>query len=62
MLCECARSGMVNMTGSLLPGIDGFDVTMNAQIVEMMRSTTDYAIKYDVQKWFDVTIAKQYYA
>lgn len=62
VLCECARSGMVNMTGSLLPGIDGFDVTMNAQIVEMMRSTTDYAIKYDVQKWFDVTIAKQYYA
>ena len=61
VLRECARSGMVDMTGSLLPGIDGFDVSMNCRIVSMMRETTAYAIGYDVQKWFDVTLEKGFF-
>ncbi|MDO4303226.1 MAG: DUF4392 domain-containing protein [Bacillota bacterium] len=61
VLRECARSGMVDMTGSLLPGIDGFDVEMNCRMVEMMRSTTAYAIAYDNQRWFDVTIEKGFF-
>lgn len=61
VLRECARSGMVDMTGSFLPGIDGFDVSMNCRIVSMMRETTAYAIGYDVQKWFDVTLEKGFF-
>ena len=61
VLRECARSGMVDMTGSLLPGIDGFDVSINCRIVSMMRETTAYAIGYDVQKWFDVTLEKGFF-
>ncbi|MDY5870919.1 MAG: DUF4392 domain-containing protein [Suilimivivens sp.] len=61
VLRECARSGMVDMTGSLLPGIDGFDVAMNCHIVTMMRETTAYAIEYNVQKWFEVTLEKGFF-
>lgn len=61
VLRECSRSGMVDMTGSLLPGIDGFDVAMNCRIVNMMRETTAYAIRYDVQKWFDVTLEEGFF-
>lgn len=61
VLRECARSGMVDMTGSLLPGIDGFDVKMNCMVVNLMRETTLYAIGYENQNWFDVTLAKGFY-
>lgn len=61
VLQECCRCGMVDMTGSLLPGIDGFSSRMICDIVEVMRKTTEYAIHYDNQTWFDVTIEKKFF-
>ncbi len=61
VLRECSRSGMVDMNGSLLPGIDGFDVKMTCHIVDIMRETTGYAITYDNQTWFDVTLEKGFF-
>lgn len=61
VLKACCRSGMVDMTGSLLPGIDGFSSRMICDIVEVMRKTTDYAIHYNNETWFDVTIEKKFF-
>lgn len=41
-----SRNGMIDMTGSLLPGVDGFDTRMNVGIVSMMRQCTAYAVRY----------------
>lgn len=38
-----SRSGLIDMTGSLLPGIDGFNLKMNVSILSLMRQCTDYA-------------------
>ena len=50
-----ARSGMIDMTGSLLPGIDGFNLKMNVSILSLMRQCTDYALRYshNSDRWFD---------
>ena len=34
---------------------------MNCHIVTMMRETTAYAIEYNVQKWFEVTLEKGFF-
>ncbi|MDD6426765.1 MAG: hypothetical protein PUF73_04330 [Gemmiger formicilis] len=34
------------MTGSLLPGIDGFSTRMNVGIVSLMCQYTAYAVRY----------------
>ena len=44
-----SRNGMIDMTGSLLPGVDGFDTRMNVGIVSMMRQCTAYAVRYSPQ-------------
>ena len=41
-----ARNGFIDMTGSLLPGIDGFSTRMNVGIVSLMRQCTAYAVRY----------------
>ena len=41
-----SRSGLIDMTGSLLPGIDGFNLKMNVSILSLMRQCTDYALRY----------------
>ena len=58
-----ARSGMIDMTGSLLPGIDGFDTKMNAGIVSLMRQCTRYALRYSHRSdhWFASVLAKGYF-
>jgi hypothetical protein len=61
VLRECSRSGMVDMTGSLLPAIDGFGVDMLKKLVALMRSTVEYAIGYAGSTWFKVTLEKQFY-
>jgi len=61
VLREACRSGMVDMSGSLLPGIDGFDVTMDASVAELMRQCTDYALQYENEQWFTKTLEKQYF-
>ena len=44
-----ARSGFIDMTGSLLPGIDGFSTRMNVGIVSLMRQCTAYAVRFSLQ-------------
>ena len=61
VLRECCRSGMVDMTGSLLPAIDGFGVEMQKQIVALMRSTVEYALAYSSETWFKAVLEKGFY-
>lgn len=58
-----SRSGMVDMTGSLIPGIDGFNTKMNVNIVELMRQCVGYAIKYESNSdhWFQGVLEKGFY-
>lgn len=60
---EASRNGMIDMTGSLRPGIDGFDMKMNAGIVSMMRQCTEYALRHDGEfnHWFDPVLAKGFF-
>lgn len=57
------RSGIIDMTGSLIPGIDGFNTKMNVNIVELMRQCVGYAMKFEgrTDHWFDHVIAKGFY-
>lgn len=61
ILRECCLSGMVDMTGSLLPAIDGFSVEIEKQIVALMRSTVEYALNYSSETWFKAVLEKGFY-
>lgn len=58
-----ARSGMIDMTGSLLPGIDGFNTRMNTGVVSMMRQCTAYALRYshNSDHWFGPVLEKGFF-
>ena len=58
-----ARSGMIDMTGSLLPGIDGFNLKMNVSILSLMRQCTDYALRYshNSERWFAPVLEKKFF-
>ena len=57
------RCGIVDMTGSLIPGIDGFDTKMNVNIVELMRQCTGYALKNEgkSEHWFGSVLDKGFF-
>ncbi|MDY3072646.1 MAG: DUF4392 domain-containing protein [Eubacteriales bacterium] len=63
MVRECitaaSRAGMVDMTGRLTPGVDGFDVEFNTLLATMMRRTAEYPEKLAAGcgRWFDETDA-----
>lgn len=61
VLRAASHNGFVDMTGSLLPGIDGFDCQMNRTIVSLMRQCVEYGIGYNVEKWFQVTLEKGFF-
>jgi len=58
-----SRSGLIDMTGSLLPGIDGFNTRMNTGIVSLMRQCTAYAIRYsgNSDQWFGSVLKKGFF-
>lgn len=58
-----ARNGMIDMTGSLLPGVDGFDLKMNVSILSLMRQCTGYAIRYshNSDHWFGPVLEKKFF-
>ncbi|MDO4344299.1 MAG: DUF4392 domain-containing protein [Eubacteriales bacterium] len=60
---EASRNGMIDMTGSLLPGIDGFDLKMNTGIVSMMRQCTEYALRHEGEfnHWYGPVLKKGYF-
>ena len=57
--CDC----MIDMTGSLLPGIDGFSTRMNVGIVSLMRQCTAYAVRFshNSDHWFGPVLAKHFF-
>jgi len=59
-----SRSGLIDMTGSLLPGIDGFNTRMNTGIVSLMRQCTAYAVRYsrNSDHWFGPVLEKGFFA
>ncbi|MEA4823179.1 MAG: DUF4392 domain-containing protein [Clostridiaceae bacterium] len=67
MVRECitaaSRSGMVDMTGRLTPGVDGFDVEFNTLLATLMRRTAEYPCKLAAgcRRWFDETNALGYF-
>lgn len=61
VLRECSRCGMVDMTGALVPSIDGFDVEIEKEIVALMRSTVSYALNYSSPAWFAAVHGKGFY-
>lgn len=58
-----SRSGLIDMTGSLLPGIDGFNLKMNVSILSLMRQCTDYALRYSHRsdRWFGPVLEKHFF-
>ena len=55
--------GFIDMTGSLLPGIDGFSTRMNVGIVSLMRQCTAYAVRFshNSDHWFGPVLAKHFF-
>lgn len=58
-----ARNGFIDMTGSLIPGIDGFDTMLNTRILGLMRELTSYAVRYshNSDHWFGPVLDKGFY-
>lgn len=54
------KSGLIDMNGPGIQGIDGFDVEMNVNVVRLMRSCLEYAIRYEGtgEHWFHGVIKK----
>ncbi|MGI6336475.1 MAG: DUF4392 domain-containing protein [Clostridiales bacterium] len=54
-----SRAGMVDMTGRLTPGVDGFDRDFNVLLATLMRRTAAYPAKLakGCGRWFDETDA-----
>ena len=62
-LRTASRCGMVDMDGSLVPGIDGFDMRMIVSVLSLMRQCTAYALQYDgrFDPWYADVLRKPFY-
>ncbi len=58
-----ARSGLVDMNGSLVPGIDGFSSRMNVDIVKLMGDCVRFGIENEgrFEEWFEKVLEKGFY-
>ncbi len=58
-----ARNGFIDMTGSLLPGVDGFSTRMNVGVVSLMRQCTAYAVRrsHESERWFHPVLEKGFF-
>lgn len=58
------RSGLVDMNGSPVPGIDGFSVGINVDMVKLMGDCIRFGIENDGQfeKWFEEVLIKGFYS
>ena len=58
-----SRTGLIDMTGSLIPGIDGFNTRLNTGIVSLMRQCTAYAVRYshNSDHWFGSVLEKGFF-
>ncbi len=62
-ITTASRSGMVDMTGRLTPGVDGFDVDFNVLVAAIMHRVAEYPSKLAAgcTRWFDETDALGYF-
>ncbi|MEQ8156252.1 MAG: DUF4392 domain-containing protein [Clostridiaceae bacterium] len=62
-MVAASRSGMIDMYGWLEPAIDGFGLSMNLSMVNLMRESIAYAIKLEktCAKWFEKVIELGFY-
>lgn len=58
-----SKSGMVDMYGDLIPAIDGFGITMNVSILELMRQCVieTMKLKETCATWFEKVIELEYF-
>jgi len=58
-----SRTGLIDMTGSLIPGIDGFNTRLNTGIVSLMRQCTAYTVRYyhNYDQWFGSVLKKGFF-
>ncbi|MFW2487333.1 DUF4392 domain-containing protein [Clostridium chromiireducens] len=58
-----SRSGMIDMYGWLVPAIDGFGLSLNLSMVNLMRECVSYAIKLEktCATWFEKVIELGFY-
>ncbi len=59
-----SRSGLVDMNGSFLPGIDGFSLRMNVDMVRLMRDCIRFGIENEgrFQEWSEEVVKKGFYS
>lgn len=58
-----ARNGIIDMTGSLLPGVDGFNTRLNVGLVSLMQQCTAYAVRHshESEHWFGPVLEKKFF-
>jgi hypothetical protein len=58
-----SRSGMIDMSGALIPAVDGCDLRMNVLIVELMRECVASALRLRKSNayWFEGVLELGYY-
>lgn len=58
-IITASRNGMVDMTGRLTPGVDGFNVDFNAMLAGLMHRTAAYppTVAENTKRWFKETDA-----
>jgi len=63
VMVVASRSGMIDMYGWLVPAIDGFGLSMNLSMVNLMRESVSYAIKLKktCATWFEKVIELGFY-
>ena len=63
LMRAASRTGLIDMTGSLIPGIDGFNTRLNTGIVSLMRQCTAYAVRYSCNSdhWFRSVLKKGFF-
>ncbi|MEA5000168.1 MAG: DUF4392 domain-containing protein [Candidatus Limiplasma sp.] len=62
-LRTASRCGMVDMDGSLVPGIDGFDTHLIVGVLSLMRQCTAYALLHDgkFDPWYAEVLGKPFH-
>lgn len=62
-MVTASRSGMIDMYGWLVPAIDGFGLSMNLSIVNLMRECVSYTISLEktCTPWFEKVIELGFY-
>lgn len=64
VLKEGVRSKLIDMTGSLLPGIDGFCLKLNAAVIELMGECINHGLAHrgEYEAWEDQVIEKSFFS